>query len=299
MADVTVIVPTFNRRAMVREAVRSVRAQSGAEYELIVVDDGSEDGTAEALRAEFGPALCVLRTEHRGVAAARNAGAGAARTPWLAFLDSDDLWRPHKLGAQLRFLAAHPEMRICQTEEIWWRNGVRVNPGRRHRKQGGDIFLASLRLCLVSPSAVMMCRGLFAALGGFDENLPVCEDYDLWLRVACTTAVGLMPEPLVIKRGGHADQLSRCYWGMDRFRVAALLKLLSGGWQLPAARRQAVIEVMAEKCEILAAGAAKRGRTGEAQRYRMLAARYGGAGAVAGMKAGLSAIIRRVDVPTP
>jgi GT2 family glycosyltransferase len=267
---VSVVIPTYNRRAVVREAVASACAQEGVTGEIIVVDDGSSDGSAAALQHEFGTAIRVLRTANHGVAAARNLGVAVSGGELLAFLDSDDLWLPDKLAAQVAFFAAHPDAQICQTEEVWIRNGVRVNPCARHRKPRGDIFEPSLRLCLVSPSAVMLRRTLFERVGGFDESLAVCEDYDLWLRILRDTPVWLIDRPLVIKRGGHADQLSRRFWGMDRFRVAALLRLLSEG-NLPEAYHEATLRVLAEKCAILANGAASRGRHDEAERYRTLA----------------------------
>ena len=275
---VSVVIPTFNRRGLVREAVASACAQRGAECEIIVVDDGSTDGTAAALENEFGARVRILRTENRGVAAARNLGVAASRGELIAFLDSDDLWLPGKLAAQIAFFAAHPEAEICQTEEIWIRNGVRVNPCAHHRKPSGDIFEPSLRLCLVSPSAVMLRRELFERVGGFDERLPVCEDYDLWLRIARDTPVWLIDQPLIIKRGGHADQLSRRFWGMDRFRVAALTRLLEQG-ELTPAQRQATLSVLTEKCAILAKGAARRGRHAEAEAYRLLPDRIGSSSA--------------------
>ncbi len=266
---VSVIIPTFNRRQLVREAVALVCAQRDADYEIIVVDDGSTDGTADMLRAEFGSRLRPICTENRGVSAARNRGVAESHGDLIAFLDSDDLWLPDKLAAQGRFLREHPNAAICQTEEIWVRNGVRVNPCKHHRKPSGDIFEASLRLCLVSPSAVMVRRALFEASGGFDESLPACEDYDLWLRIARDTPVWLIDRPLVIKRGGHADQLSRRFWGMDRFRVASLARLLAHNELTPRQRGEA-LKVLKEKCAIVANGAARRGRTQEAAAYRAL-----------------------------
>ncbi|HVN87181.1 MAG TPA: glycosyltransferase [Candidatus Binatia bacterium] len=269
MPSISVIIPTFNRRDLVCEAVESVLAQRDADLELIVVDDGSTDETDAAL-ARFGDRLRCVRQDNRGVSAARNAGVRHARGKWIAFLDSDDLWLPDKLAVQCSFVAAHPDTRICQTGELWLRNGVRVNPCRHHRKPDGDVFVPSLERCVVSPSAVMLRRDLFQAAGGFDEDLPACEDYDLWLRLAHATPVALIDRPLVIKRGGHADQLSRRFWGMDRFRVQALRKLLDDP-ALRASLRPAVRKVLAQKCAILAHGAAKRGRTAEADHYAQLA----------------------------
>jgi glycosyltransferase involved in cell wall biosynthesis len=271
--QVSVVIPTFNRRGLVHEAVASVCAQDAAPDEVVVVDDGSTDGTAAALARTFGTRIRIVCTDHRGVSAARNRGVAESRGELIAFLDSDDLWLPGQLAAQVAFFVQHADADICQTEEIWIRNGVRVNPCAHHRKPSGDVFEPSLQLCLISPSAVMLRRRLFERVGGFDENLPVCEDYDLWLRIARDTPIWLIDQPLVVKRGGHSDQLSRQVWGMDRFRVAALARLLAEG-NLSDAHWAATAAVLARKCAILADGAARRGRHDEAERYRTLATTY-------------------------
>jgi glycosyltransferase involved in cell wall biosynthesis len=269
---VSVVIPTYNRRVQVREAVESVLAQRGCEIEVIVVDDGSTDGTDDAL-ADLELLIRYEKGPHRGVSAARNAGAAGARGRWLAFLDSDDLWMPDKLRAQLAFHAAAPKVLLSQTQEIWIRNGVRVNPCRHHAKPSGDVFVPSLERCLISPSAVMIRRDLFLDSGGFAEDLPVCEDYDLWLRLSCRQRVGLIDRSLVVKRGGHADQLSRQYWGMDRFRVVAIDRLLSAQ-VLDGRCRAAALRVLRDKCRILAQGAARRGREEEARSFLELAERH-------------------------
>ena len=263
---VSVIIPTYNRAGLVQEAVASVLAQTWRDFELLVVDDGSTDGTVEAL-APYASRLRLLRRESRGgVSAARNTGIAAARGEWLAFLDSDDLWRPEKLARQLAYLAAHPDLQLCQTEETWVRRGLRVNQPLTHRKVGGRIFFASLERCLVSPSAVILHRRLLEQHGGFDEDLPAAEDYDLWLRLSWRYEVGLLPEPLIIKRGGHADQLSG-QWGLDRYRIRALVKLLNDP-ELPAPEARAARRVLARKCAIYAQGCEKRGKHAEADYYR-------------------------------
>jgi GT2 family glycosyltransferase len=264
MPLVSVIIPTYNRWPIVCDAIESVLDQSYKGFELIVVDDGSEDATSRNLQ-RYGSSLRVICRPRGGVAAARNLGVRCCRGRYVAFLDSDDLWDPRKLETQVAFMQADPEIRICQTEEIWIRNGIRVNPKQKHRKPSGDIFRASLHLCLVSPSAVMMTRELFDGVGGFDEAFTACEDYDLWLRVAVDAAVPLIPEPLVVKRGGHPDQLSRSTWGLDRFRVLALCKLLRSGIQ--GEKRRWVLETLARKVAIIAQGARKRGKEDEALMY--------------------------------
>ncbi|MGD9251767.1 MAG: glycosyltransferase, partial [Desulfobacterales bacterium] len=190
----------------------------------------------------------------------------------IALLDADDLWRPAKLERQIAFFNNHPEARICQTQEIWMRKGKRVNPKHRHRKPSGWIFEPSLALCLVSPSAVMMRRELLEDMGGFDEALPACEDYDLWLRVSLRTPIHLIHEELVIKRGGHADQLSAAP-GLDRYRIRSLDKILTHEKLTPDQARAAAA-MLREKCRIYAAGCRKRSKAAEAQSYEALAAKY-------------------------
>jgi GT2 family glycosyltransferase len=270
---VSVIIPTFNRWPLVGEALESVFAQSYSDFELIVVDDGSTDDTQQEL-AKFRSRLRLFVKARGGVAAARNFGVSRAAGRYVAFLDSDDLWRPKKLEMQTAFMEKDPAVQICQTEEIWLRHGVRVNPRSRHQKPSGDIFIASLQLCLVSPSAVMMTKELFWRFGGFDERFPVCEDYDLWLRIAVEHRVPLIASPLTIKRGGHADQLSRSTWAIDRYRVAALQKLLRSNLQ--GTRRARALAVLRSKVAILAQGARKRGKEQEANEYEAMTAEFDG-----------------------
>jgi glycosyltransferase involved in cell wall biosynthesis len=280
--QVSVIIPTYNRRRMLLDAVGSVLAQRDVALELIIVDDGSSDGTWDELHRGAladvivaAPCNCrvgVERTTHRGPAAARNRGAALARGDYLAFLDSDDLWAPLKLGRQLAYMRAHPQFPLAQTQECWIRNGRRVNPGLRHIKRAGDIFEPSLRTCLVSPSAVMMRTELFHEMGGFDEALHACEDYDLWLRILCRYQAGLLDEALVTRRAGHPDQLSATSPALDRYRIRALLKLLADG-ELSDTRRTAVAEVLAEKCAIYAKGLLRRGRGDEFIFYSRLGQR--------------------------
>ncbi len=259
---VSVIIPTYNRAWSLAKAIDSVLSQDFDTFETIVVDDGSTDGT-RALLAGYGAALRVIQQANRGVSAARNAGIRAAAAPLVALLDSDDYWLPGKLAVQTAFFDQNPDAVICQTEELWIRNGVRVNPGKRHRKRGGMIFGPSLGLCLVSPSAVMLRRSLFDSVGLFDEQLPACEDYDLWLRISCRHPVHLIDRPLIVKRGGHPDQLSHAP-GLDRHRIRAICRLLAQN-VLTVAQRRAAWEALAAKCAIYAAGCRKRGRQGEAK----------------------------------
>lgn len=262
MTSVSVVIPTFERAHVVGRAVLSVFGQTSPPSEVIVVDDGSSDGTPSVLEA-FGDRIRVLRhPRNLGVAAARNTGVAAALSPLVAFLDSDDWWLPQKLALQVPFLESRPGWVACQTDEIWVRRGVRVNPGLRHRKPLEDVFVPSLRLCLVSPSAVIVRVSLLRELCGFDERLPVCEDYDLWLRIGASHPIPLYPVPLLVKEGGHEDQLSRRYQGMDRFRIYALVKLLCLGL-VTGDKALAVQGELHYKCRIYGSGCLKRGRQEE------------------------------------
>ncbi len=265
---VSVVIPAYNRRDMLQEAVDTVLAQTYADLELIVVDDGSSDDTTSVL-TPYGDAVTLLTQKNRGVSAARNLGVSRAKGSYVAFLDSDDLWLPDKLKRQVAFFKEHPTALVCQTEEIWIKNGRRINPAKKHQKPSGMIFLPSLELCLVSPSAVMINKSFFLKMGGFDESLPACEDYDLWLRISCRHPIYLIDEPLVIKRGGHADQLSAAP-GLDKFRIHALQKIIESPDPTPE-MREAAVSVLIKKCRIYAQGCAKRNKTAEAQKYDRIA----------------------------
>lgn len=252
---VSVIIPTYNRAEMLERAIKSVLKQTYRNFELIVVDDGSTDDTSNLLN-RYRTKLRSYSKLHSGVSSARNFGLEKGEGAWVAFLDSDDYWLPEKLTRQMQYIGEHPGSMIHQTAEEWVRNGEVLNPTKKHRKYRGDIFLRCLPLCIVSPSAVIIHQKVFNDVGVFDEELPVCEDYDLWLRVALKYKIGLLPEKLIVKTGGHQDQLSRKYWGMDRYRIYALEKILKEN--LTQEQRLAVIREIIRKLTILETGRRKR-----------------------------------------
>ncbi|MFZ2054621.1 MAG: glycosyltransferase [Candidatus Aminicenantales bacterium] len=277
---ISAIIPTFNRAAFLGEAIASVLEQdyfrrpgSGRSFELLVVDDGSEDNTREVVESFAGRAS-FLGHSHHGVSAARNLGLRSARGEFIAFLDSDDLWKKDKIGVQMGYLKAFPDAKVCYTEEIWLRRGKHLNPHRKHQKHSGWIFDRVLPLCLLSLSSCLFRREVFTEVGVFDEELPVCEDYDLGIRLAHKYPIHLIPRPLIIKRGGHPGQLSRRYWGMDRFRVQALEKALR--LDLTPDEERQVKEELARKCRILVQGFSRHGSRAEAKRYRALLRNYSG-----------------------
>lgn len=254
---ISVIIPTYNRADRVRLALESVLAQTDQNWELVIIDDGSTDDTQAMVQSFDHECIRYIWQENKGVAAARNRGIVESEGKFIAFLDSDDRWEPEKLRAQRSFFEANPDVHICQTEEKWIRNGCRVNPKDKHAKPSGWIFKESLDLCLVSPSAVMMRRDAFDRVGLFDEKLPACEDYDLWLRASLIYEIITLPQALTIKIGGHPDQLSS-QWGLDRYRIQSLEKLLSDP-ALPSVFRSLVEKQIAKRSRIVAEGALKRG----------------------------------------
>jgi len=253
----SVIIPSFNRRAMLKIAVASVLNQSFSDFEVIVVDDGSTDGTRSCVESIGDPRIIYLYQHNRGVSGARNRGIALARGQYIAFLDSDDRFRIDKLATTKNHIAANPQYRVFHSREIWYRGGSYREPKKHHAKPHGWVFEKAVRACCISPSAVTIDKKIFAAVGGFDETLPACEDYELWLRVTSRYPVFLIPEFLTIKEGGRPDQLSRRYPAMDRFRIYALEKIIASGVltgkELLIARRE-----LAGKKTILEQGAKKR-----------------------------------------
>jgi glycosyltransferase involved in cell wall biosynthesis len=271
---ISVIIPTFNRAVFLKEAIRSVLDQNyfrkpefSQDFEVIVVDDGSTDGTADIVNS-FAFSIQYFTQENKGVSAARNVGLQHARGDFIAFLDSDDLWQKEKIGVQMSLMHALSRAMVCYTEETWIRHGVFVNPKTRHQKHSGWVFDKVLPLCLISLSSALFRKEVFAEIGLFDEDFPICEDYDFGIRLAHQYPLYFITRPLIVKRGGHADQLSKQYWGMDRFRIKALEKALS--LELTPHQRDLVRAEIVKKSWVLVSGFTKRGKTGDAERYRKL-----------------------------
>ena len=222
---ISVIIPTYNRAHLLPRALDSILSQSCLPNEIIVVDDGSTDDTSVLMTSVY-PEIVFIQQSNTGVSCTRNVGIKRASGDWIAFLDSDDEWFPEKLGVQMNALYKNPELKICHTNEIWIRNGTRVNPKKKHERFGGWIFQKCLPLCCISPSSVIIHKSIFDEAGLFDDSLLVCEDYDLWLRITARNPVLYIEKQLLRKYGGHNDQLSRKYWGMDRFRIKSLEKII-------------------------------------------------------------------------
>jgi glycosyltransferase involved in cell wall biosynthesis len=213
-AGVSAIIPTWNRRELVQRAIDSALAQTRPVEEIVVVDDGSTDGTEAALHARYGALIGTRIVYHRqdnaGVSAARNAGMARARGRYFALLDSDDLWRPDKTARQFDWLEAHPDfgMALCDVVRVD-ADGTPYDVFRRRdvlREDGWALRWLLLNPSLV-PASTMFRREVFETCGGFDVALRTAEDIDFHLRVARRWKIGVVEAELVEAMRGH-DGLS-------------------------------------------------------------------------------------------
>jgi glycosyltransferase involved in cell wall biosynthesis len=255
--DISVVIPTFNRVGLLERAIQSVLMQTLSPGQIIVVDDGSVDQTRETIQSKYKEEVIYFYQANQGVSHARNTGINIAKGNWIALLDSDDEWMPEKLEQQVLALVNQPDYGFCHTNEIWIRDGKRVNPMLKHAKSGGHIFDKCLPLCVISPSSVLLKKNIFDELGGFDTGLPACEDYDFWLKYCCQNPVLYIETPLLIKYGGHEDQLSKKHWGMDRFRLRSLLKLIALA-PLSDSQKNMAVSTFYDKLQVLENGAKKK-----------------------------------------
>ena len=261
---ISVIIPTFNRLDLLKRAIDSVLNQSIKPYDIIVVDDGSIDDTSEMIQHKY-KSINLIQQKNSGVSAARNNGIKNAQGDWIALLDSDDEWGKNKLEEQVNNLTDNPKYEFCHTNEIWIRNGIRVNQKKRHKKYGGFIFDKCLDICRISPSSVLFNKNILNHVGWFDEKLPVCEDYDLWLRITADYEILFIDKPLIVKYGGHNDQLSNSVEAIERFRIKALQSLLENS-DLSKNNRIHAIEMIIKKLNIYLKGLVKRKKHDEAKK---------------------------------
>jgi len=270
--EFSVIIPSYNRARLLARALDSILMQSYPAREIIVIDDGSSDSTARLIRENY-PEVRYHYQRHAGVSAARNCGIRLTSSRWIALLDSDDSWTPGKLAAQAKAIRTNPSTRLVHTNEIWIRDGARLPQKRHHRKYGGQIFEHCLATCVISPSAASIRRDVFDDVGLFDESLKACEDYDLWLRICAREPVSLVDEALVVKFGGHPDQLSRRTPALDHYRITALRKLIASR-ALTDTYRMMALATLREKIQIYIIGAKKRRRHCDVVKYERMAAEF-------------------------
>ena len=263
---ISIVIPTFNRIGSLPRALDSALNQTYQPSELIVVDNGSSDGTTKLLRERY-PSIRLLIEKKLGVSAARNKGIRHSKFQWIALLDSDDAWDKTKLEKQKNALASsQDQFRLVHTNEIWIRNGNKFNQMKKHQKFGGDIFNNCLSLCCISPSSVLINKNIFKEVGYFDESLPVCEDYDLWLKICSQEKILFINQKLTLKYGGHKDQLSKTYWGMDRFRIKSLENLILN-YKLKPDQKINAIKTIVKKLKIIVNGAYKRNNSSIINKY--------------------------------
>ena len=269
----SVIIPTFNRKGFLEPAVNSVLDQTFADLELIIIDDGSDDGTRDLIPSYNDTRITYCYQKNNGVAAARNSGLNKAKGKFIAFLDSDDRWTPEKLQRSSEYILKYPEIAIFHTEEIWYRSERLLPQKKKHKKPCGLVYEQALPLCCISISTAVIKRTVFDHIGMFDEKFEACEDYDFWLRATSKYRVKLIPEELTVKDGGRPDQLSSRIWGLDRFRIMSLEKmLLSGG--LSGKNRDLTFKELVKKCSIFSDGSKKRGKAEESEYYATLPDKY-------------------------
>lgn len=225
----SVIIPTHNREKLLPRAVDSVLNQSFSNFELIIVDDCSTDNSNKYLHSisKKNKKVTIIKTDtNKGVSHARNLGVSISQSNWVTFLDSDDEWLPFKLQKQYEYILNHKKAQLIHSNEIWIKNGVRINQHNKHKKSGGDIFNRSLNFCIIAPSTVAINKQTWNKYGPFDEEMTVCEDYDLWLKISLTEQIDFINDILIKKYGGHSDQLSTRYVAMDYYRVKSMINLI-------------------------------------------------------------------------
>jgi glycosyltransferase involved in cell wall biosynthesis len=269
----SIIIPAYNRKRFLEKAIDSVLSQTIPAFELIIVDDGSTDGTKDIVLSRQDHRIKYLYQNNRGVSSARNKGLREATGNFIAFLDSDDWWAREKLKKAVTYIHKYPGIKIFHTEETWFKNGQFLKQMAKHRKPTGWVYTDALPLCCISISTAVINRSVFNDIGYFDESLEACEDYDFWLRATNKYEVKLIPEALTLKDGGRPDQLSSRVWGLDRFRIIALEKMLKSG-DLTEEKYKKTFQQLSRKCGIFSLGAEKRGKTKEAEYYKKIMEKY-------------------------
>jgi glycosyltransferase involved in cell wall biosynthesis len=227
---VSVIIPCFNAAEFITETVRSVLEQSQSDLELIVVDDGSTDGSAGLVGAIGDPRLRLIRKVNAGVAAARNDALSLARGEFVAFLDADDLYLPGNLERKVEFLRRDPRFELVYSAESLFdsRSGSVLGRTRGRAGEALDDLLEFRGNLIHSPSSVLARRRVLDEAGPFDPDLSTSADWELWTRIARITPFGYLDEPLVRYRV-HPGQMHRNIPLMERDMLHAFTKCRAAG----------------------------------------------------------------------
>jgi len=219
---VSIIIPTHGRPGLLREALDSVAQQTFRDYEVIVVDDGSPQPIAD-IAADHPTRPAVIRQHHLGPASARNRGIEAARAEMIAFLDSDDLWQAEKLRTFISKLETGNGARLYYGPMAPMDAAGNTVPGRTKPCHAGQITQKLFCSSFVHVPTVVCRKEVLTKVGGFDERLAVCEDYDRWLRVSIDEPFGLIPEPLA-RRRLHPNRLSKSHMSRNLLVKADVLR---------------------------------------------------------------------------
>ena len=262
--NISVVIPSYNRKDFLKRSIDSAINQTKKPFEIIVVDDGSTDGTETMIKSDY-DFVKFIKQKNKGVSAARNIGIKVSIGEWICFLDSDDEWKKDKLEKQINAMKSNPSYKFFHSNEIWIKNGIRINQKKKHKKYGGDIFDKCLDMCRISPSSVMIDKTVFDEVGNFNEDLVVCEDYELWLRICDKYRVFFIDEPLIIKYGGHQGQLSYSIESIENHRIKALEHLILGN--LNRKNKRHAIQMLLSKLNIYLKGLVKRRKNDEIAVY--------------------------------
>ena len=263
--NISVVIPSYNRKEFLKRSIDSAINQTKKPFEIIVVDDGSTDGTESIIKRHY-DFVKFIKQRNKGVSAARNIGIKVSIGEWICFLDSDDEWKKDKLEKQINAMKSNPGYKFFHSNEIWIKNGLRINQKKKHKKYGGDIFEKCLDMCRISPSSVMIDKTVFDEVGNFNEDLVVCEDYELWLRICDKYRVFFIDEPLIIKYGGHQGQLSYSIESIENHRIKALEYLILEN--LNRKNKRHAIQMLLSKLNIYLKGLVKRGKNDEIAVYQ-------------------------------
>jgi glycosyltransferase involved in cell wall biosynthesis len=198
---ISVVIPTFNRLELLKQSLDSVRRQTFRDFEIIVVDDGSTDGTWEWLQGQED--LRSLRQPNSGIAASRNNGAAAARGRWFAFLDHDDLWAPEKLQIQADFIEDNPDVALVAALHV--RLGKRYSIPSRPTWIKGDLLEKVFSESFIHTSSVVIKRDVFEKIGGFPTQYRFADEFDVWLKIARDYPIAFVDSPLVFIRFYEAN----------------------------------------------------------------------------------------------
>ena len=262
--NISVVIPSYNRKDFLKRSIDSAINQTKKPLEIIVVDDGSTDGTEAMIKSDY-DFVKFIKQKNKGVSAARNIGIKVSIGEWICFLDSDDEWKKDKLEKQINAMKSNPGYKFFHSNEIWIKNGLRINQKKKHKKYGGDIFDKCLDMCRISPSSVMIDKTVFDEVGNFNEDLVVCEDYELWLRICDKYRVFFIDEPLIIKHGGHQGQLSYSIESIENHRIKALEYLILEN--LNRKNKRHAIQMLLSKLNIYLKGLVKRRKNDEIAVY--------------------------------